>query len=140
MVRAAATARHDAAEFGRHCPTRRCRIRPPPPPDMTRPRSAATARHGAAAFGRLCPTWRGRVPPPPPDMARSPLPMVAEKGIPACRAPVARLSRACRPPVARLSRACRPPVARPSPASSTVERQISHHMYRNVIMAFHKVV
>ena len=30
-------------------------------------------------------------------------PMVAEKGIPACRAPVARLSPACRPPVARLS-------------------------------------
>ena len=29
--------------------------------------------------------------------------MVAEKGIPACRAPVMRLSRACRPPVARLS-------------------------------------
>ena len=33
--------------------------------------------------------------------------MVAEKGIPACRAPVARLSPACRAPVARPSRACR---------------------------------
>ena len=55
--------------------------------------------------------------------------MVAEKGIPAlhqcgarpspaCRAPVARQSRAgaCRAPVARLSRARRPPVARPSRA------------------------
>ena len=46
---------HHTAAFGRHRPTRRGRVRPPPP-DIARPFSAATDRHGAPAFGRHRPT------------------------------------------------------------------------------------